>query len=245
MRAGERLIGTVLTVSDPALAELTADAFDFVWIDLEHAALTVADAQALAIAASAANAAALVRLPRWDCERLTAILDSGVDGIVVPHVETVEQARGLVSRVRYPPHGARSVAHRRASRWGRYAGSAACRATCVVQVESQTALASVDGIAHVDGVDALVIGSADLALDMGASAGLEDPRLIAAIGAVQRAARGAGIASGLAASGDQRSLARALGGRSNVIVYSADVRLYAEAHDRAAVIARSALATTS
>jgi 4-hydroxy-2-oxoheptanedioate aldolase len=114
-----------------------------------------------------------------------------------------------------------------------------------VQIESRAAVAAAAEIAAVEGVDALIVGPADLALDLGVPPALDGAVLGAAIAAVHRAAAGAGVASGVAAGGDPATLARALGTAARLVVYSADVRLYAEAVAGAAGAARRALELTA
>lgn len=239
LRRGEQLVGTVLTLADPALAELAAAPFDFVWVDLEHGALTVRDVHGLSVAASAAGCATLVRLPRPDSELLGAVLDIGVDGVVAPRVEHVSEAAALVARTRHPPDGSRGFAHRRWNRWGREAGPAA--PVCVVQIESAAAVVAAADIAAVEGVDALVVGPADLALDLGVPASLDGGELRSALASVRRAAHRAGVAAGVAAGGEPRALARTVAGGWSLFVYSADVRLYADAVVAGAATARRAL----
>src|SRR5438270_301973 len=100
VRARERVLGTVVASSDPALAELVGDHFDFIWIDLEHSPLTLRDVQALCIAARAAGCGTLARLPTADAGGLTALLDIGVDGIVAPRVEAVDVAARVAKALR-------------------------------------------------------------------------------------------------------------------------------------------------
>jgi 4-hydroxy-2-oxoheptanedioate aldolase len=225
--SGEPLLGTVTTVPDVVLAELTASAVEFVWIDLEHGALGAADVAPLAIAARAGGATSLVRLLRGDDAALGPALDAGVDGVVAPRVETAAEAEGLVEQLRHPPRGSRGVAARRGSAYGRD-GASTPEPLCFVQIESPQGLAAAAEIAAVDGVDALVVGCADLALRLGDSA-VHSDRMRTAVASVQRAAELAGIASGVAGPDDPELLARLAGGRSNVLVLAADVRLYARA----------------
>jgi 2-dehydro-3-deoxyglucarate aldolase/4-hydroxy-2-oxoheptanedioate aldolase len=96
-------IGTVISLPDVALAELAGAALDFAWIDLEHGALSLRDAQALAIALTAAGCEAHVRLPGAGSELLGPVLDAGVDGVVAPRVDDADAARRMVRRLRYPP----------------------------------------------------------------------------------------------------------------------------------------------
>jgi 2-keto-3-deoxy-L-rhamnonate aldolase RhmA len=224
LRTLQPLVGTVVTVPDVALAELTASAVDFIWIDLEHSALSVSHVQPLAVAARAADAAVVVRLASANAEGLNAILDAGVDGVAAPRVESAAEAVRLVEALRYPPHGSRGFAARRANAYGRRARPASSSGlACMVQIESPRGVEQADTIAAVEGVDALVVGCADLSLALGS------PDLTDAIDHVQRAAAEAGIASGIAGPDDASRLAGLADGRSTVLVLSADVRLYARA----------------
>jgi 4-hydroxy-2-oxoheptanedioate aldolase len=228
MVAHELCLGTVVTLPDVGLAELTASALHFVWIDLEHGALGAADVQPLAIAARAAGAASLVRVSAGGHAAIGAALDAGVDGIVVPHVDSPAEAARIVERMYHPPHGLRGSATRRASAYGR-AAEAGERPVCMIQVESAAALDEADAIAAVEGVDALVVGCADLALALGVEP--RSDRFREAVAEVQLAAAGAGIASGVAGPRDPALLAELAGGRSTVLVLAADVRIYARALD--------------
>ena len=224
----ELCLGTVVTLPDVALAELSASAVHFVWIDLEHGALGPADVQPLAIAARAAGAASLVRVGAEDDPAIGTALDAGVDGIVVPRVDSAEAAARVVERMYHPPHGLRGSATRRASAYGR-APESGQRPICMVQVESAGAVDEAEAIAAVQGVDALVVGCADLALALGVES--RSDRFREAVAEVQRAAAGAGIASGIAGPHDPALLAQLAGGRSTVLVLAADVRIYARALD--------------
>jgi 2-keto-3-deoxy-L-rhamnonate aldolase RhmA len=220
IQAGQRLVGTVLALPEPALAELAAAPFDLVWLDMEHGALDVRDVQALTIAVQGAGCAAAVRLPRWDCDRLAAVLDAGVDSIVVPAVESADQAGDVTARLRYPPAGRRGYGPRRA---GRSADPA--EPACLVQIETPAGVAAAHEIARVPGVDALVVGCADLSFAVGAPLELDGPELRAAAAEVRDAARATGTAFGVAGSGDQDELAA----HATLIVHSVDVRIYAQA----------------
>ena len=226
LRGGDRLTGTVVTLPDVGLAELTASAADFVWIDLEHGALSVRDVLPLAIAARSAGAASLVRVRGPGDPALGAALDAGVDGVVLPRVEHAEDAERAIGRLRHPPRGRRGAAARRASAYG--SGTGAPDPVCMVQVESSAGVERAAAIAAVDGVDALVVGCADLALDLGEEPG-GSGRLGEAIASVQGACAAAGTASGVAGPDDPRRLAGLAGGRSQVLVLGADVRVYARA----------------
>jgi 4-hydroxy-2-oxoheptanedioate aldolase len=242
LRAGERLAGTVLALPGAPVAELAAAPFDLVWIDLEHGALDVAQAQELTLAAQAAGTAALVRVPRWDWDRLPAVLDAGVDGVVAPGVERAEHAEAVVARLRHPPDGRRGFGPRRAGRYGR---APAAEPACLVQVESPAGVAAARRLAAVPGLDGLIVGCSDLSLALGVPHDLSSAPLRAAIADVREAARGAGTAFGLAGGGTATQLAELGGAEARLLVHSTDVRLFAQAVDGAAADLRAALAAVT
>jgi 4-hydroxy-2-oxoheptanedioate aldolase len=240
LRSREPLMGTVVTVPSVALAELVAEPVDFVWIDLEHGALGVADVQPLAVACRAADAIALVRLPCDDVPGIGAILDAGADGVVAPRLETADCAARLVERLRYPLRGSRGLAARRGSRYGRQGSpGGSADPLCLVQIESPRGVEAAADIAAVDGVAALVVGCADLSQSLGEEGRLlGSPNVVDAVEHVQLAAAAAGIASGIAGPDDPVVLAELAAGRSTVLVLSADVRMYARAVDSAVAALR-------
>lgn len=241
VKGGAHLIGTVLSVPDLALAELVSAHFQFVWIDLEHGALGCSDVQPLAIAARAAGGAALVRLPCEDYRSLGTVLDAGVDGVVAPRVEDPGAAAALVAELRYPPAGKRGFAPRRATGYGRpQPFRADAQPACLVQIESAAAVATADAIAAVEGVDALIVGCSDLSLDLGVPLELDSSELRSAVGQVQRAASQAGIGSGVAAGGAPLAVAELAAG-STILLYSADVRIYASAVNETVATVEAAL----
>jgi 2-keto-3-deoxy-L-rhamnonate aldolase RhmA len=236
-------VGSVLSLADPVLAELTCRSLDFAWIDLEHGALTVRDAQVLTLAVQSTGCTAHVRLPSSACESLPAILDCGVDGIVAPNVESAAQARDLVERLWYPPAGRRGFGPRRAGGFGRtprFWASPAARVSCTVQIESPGGVDAAHEIAAVDGVDALVVGCADLSLALRTPQALDAAPLVGACERVADAAGAAGAGFGVAAAGDP-ALVAALARRAQFVLTSADLRLYAAGVDDGVRALRGAL----
>jgi 4-hydroxy-2-oxoheptanedioate aldolase len=230
-------IGTVLSLPGAALAELAGTALDFAWIDLEHGALGLGEVQEMAVGLAAAGCAAHVRLASSDAENLVAVVDAGVDGVVVPRVESAVQARAVAARLRYPPAGSRGYGPRRAARYGRtraFWAAPESRIRCTVQIESQVGVAAAVEIAAVDGVDALVVGCSDLSLELDAPQDLQAPALRAAVDDVATAAARAGVEFGLAAAGDLDAIAGLAAGRADLIVYATDARIYSAAIDAAA-----------
>jgi len=199
-------IGLWLGLADSYSAEICAGAgFDWLLIDGEHSpnGLQSILQQAQAIAAyPGANAIARVPLGHGDAGTalIKQYLDLGVQTLLVPMVDTPEQAKAIVRAMRYPPDGIRGMGGARASGWGRYpayAKEANDRVCLLVQAETREALANLDAIAAVDGVDGVFIGPADLSASMGhmgnpghaeVQAAFED-----AIARINRAGKAAGI----------------------------------------------------
>jgi 4-hydroxy-2-oxoheptanedioate aldolase len=232
LRRAEKQVGTVVSSPDPVLAERLAESFDYLWIDLEHAALTVGDVQTLAIAARAGGAYALVRLPAIDFHSLCAVLDTGVDGVVAPRVQYPAEASSLVDMTTYPPHGIRGFAERRARRLrsavkpGGWPSDTVAR---VVQIETIQGLANVREIAAIPGIDGLLIGTSDLSLELGCPLDLSSPSMIDAIRAVGSAAAAEGKAWGLAAGSLLPWARQAARDGASLLLLASDVRLYSQA----------------
>ncbi|SEB23361.1 aldolase/citrate lyase family protein [Variovorax sp. YR216] len=199
-------IGLWLGLADAYSAEICAGAgFDWLLIDGEHSpnGLQSVLQQAQAIAAyPGANAIARVPLGHGDAGAalIKQYLDLGVQTLLVPMVDTAEQAQAIVRAMRYPPHGIRGMGGARASGWGRYpayAKEANDRVCLLVQAESREALANLDAIAAVDGVDGVFIGPADLSASMGHLGNSSHPEVQAAIedaiARINRAGKAAGI----------------------------------------------------
>lgn len=169
----KKQIGLWLSMADPYLAEVSATAgFDWLLIDGEHAPNDVRSILAQLQAVAPYGSQAVARSPSGDPALIKRFLDIGVKNLLVPMVDTAEEARDLVSAVRYPPRGIRGVgsAVARASRWSArtdYLDIADDEICLLVQAESVTALRNLEAICAVDGVDGVFIGPADLAASMG------------------------------------------------------------------------------
>ncbi len=219
------LLTTVLSTRDPVFCEAVAAHFDVVWIDLEHSALSLSDVLALVIAVSAGGAKSMVRLTSPDSENLGALLDTGVDGIVLPRVETEQQLTEFARRVHFPPLGERGFAPRRAS-LADGVPTPGQRPACIVQVESKQAVATAERLAAHEVCDALVLGSSDYSFDVSRPMQLADQEICQTLATVRRAAQAHGKGWGLAVGGDPaRARALADGGP---VIFSSDVRMFWE-----------------
>ena len=185
--AGDTQYGLWLGMSEPFSAEICAGAgFDWLLIDAEHGPndLRTIFAQLQAIEPYASQP--VVRPPQGDHVLIKQLLETGVQTLLIPMVDTAEQAAGLVAAMRYPPAGIRGVgsALARASRWGRIDDylTQANEAMCLlVQVETRTGLENLEAIAAVDGVDGVFFGAADLAASFGLLGQNNHPQIVEAI----------------------------------------------------------------
>ena len=165
-------IGVFSTLGAPAVTELMAGCgFDWVLVDTEHSPVELTDVVAHLRAIAAPGVAALVR-PAWnDMVTIKRVLDQGAQTLIIPYVENAAEARAAVANTRFPPRGVRGVAgSSRSSNYGLSSDyfAAAERELCViVQIETMGAMAQIEEIASVEGVDAIFIGPSDLAASMG------------------------------------------------------------------------------
>jgi 2-keto-3-deoxy-L-rhamnonate aldolase RhmA len=228
----ERLAGTVLTLPGATAAELLAAPFDVVWVDLEHGALGRLDAQEMILGAQAAGTAAFVRLPADAHRLMTVALDAGADGVVLADVRDPATAASAVSRVAHPPEGTRGWGPRRLALRGRLKGRELPRPAVWAQIESAEGVACAEQIAAVPGVEALVVGTADLSFSVGTPLDTGTPELLDAVDAVRRACARSGVAFGVAGALDAAPPAVLAG--ASIHVHSTDARLCANAVDAAA-----------
>jgi 2-keto-3-deoxy-L-rhamnonate aldolase RhmA len=220
-------IGTVLSLPGTLVAELVGRHFDLVWIDLEHGALGPRDMQDAVIGVQASGAEAFVRVP-LDMP-FAAILDAAADGVVVPCVESAEQAVEAVARLRPAPAGSRGYGPRRlAVRPGPE------RPGCVLQIETQRGVEAVTAIAAVPGVDAIVVGCADLTHDLGDPLSFDSPALHASLATVRGAAAAAGIVFGVAGLPDAE-----IPDDAGLVITGSDIRLFDAALAHAAATAQA------
>lgn len=205
LRFAEPQIGLWLGLTDPVCAEISAGAgFDWILLDGEHAPNDIRSLLALLQAVAPYPVHPIVRVPSGDVSVIKQVLDIGAQSLLVPMVETAEQARQLARAVRYPPHGIRGVgtALARAARWNRvtdYFQRADEEVCLIVQVETGRGLQELDDIAKVEGVDGVFIGPADLAASLGhlGNPGHAEVQaaIIDAFGRIQRAGKAAGCLS--------------------------------------------------
>jgi len=202
LKAGKATVGAWVNMGNPDIAEqMSMFGFDWLTFDLEHGLMTVPDAQRMMQAMSHSKCTPLVRVPINSPVYFKWALDIGAFGVVVPYVNTKEEASRAVQACKYPPEGIRGCGPRRASRYytevTKYVKTSNDDVLVVVMIESQTALDNLDEILSVPGVDAVFIGPDDLSLNLGIFQQRSHPKFEAALTRVLDACKKHGVAPGM------------------------------------------------
>ena len=206
LRRHERLIGTIITLPNPAIAEIcVAAGVDWLFLDMEHGQLEVSDVGRI-IQTVGTSADVVVRLPENREVWAKRVLDLGATGLIFPQVKTPSEAQEICSWCRYAPAGTRSVGIARAQGYG--ARIAECLAsandsvTVILQIEHATAIANIEQILAITGIDALFLGPYDLSASLGIPGRTDDPAVTQAMDKFRAACRAAGMPCGIFASGN-------------------------------------------
>jgi len=197
LEAGEVSLGFgVRTARSAEIAKAMKTAgFDWLFLDLEHSAMSIETAAQLALAGLEAGIAPIARVPKGECSLATRLLDSGALGLVMPHVDTAEEAREIADRLRYPPQGHRGVFSSmpqfdyRPVKADEMTAALNAATLIVVMLESPTAIDNADAIAAVEGIDVLLIGTNDLCIELGIAGQLGHEKIVDAYRRVVAACR--------------------------------------------------------
>lgn len=208
LQTGGFVLGTMISeVTCPNLMRIFKAAdFDYVIVDCEHGYFDFSHLAAMASVANGVDLPMIVRIPSIDRGVITRLLDMSVDGLLVPMVNTCEEARQIVHYAKYPGLGNRGVSTQRAHtgynppRLEEYFEMANERTMIFAQIETREALDHVEAIAGVEGIDAVVIGPNDLSIDLGVPGNLSSEPMSQAIDRVIQGARRAGKTSGIITS---------------------------------------------
>ena len=184
--AGRQQVGLWCMIPGSFVTEALAGAgYDWLLLDTEHSPADVLTVLPQLQAAAAYDVSTVVRPAANDPVLIKRLLDCGAQSLLIPYVQSAEEARAAVAAVRYPPAGIRGVAGlTRASRFGRvtgYAGRAEQELCVLVQVETKRSLDAIEEIAAVEGVDGIFIGPGDLSASLGHPGELFHPEVVAAV----------------------------------------------------------------
>jgi 2-dehydro-3-deoxyglucarate aldolase/4-hydroxy-2-oxoheptanedioate aldolase len=226
LRAKELLLGPMLTLPSPEVAELMALAgFDWIWVELEHAPTDILTAQHM-IQAVGGRCPCVVRTPWNDVVWIKRVLDTGCEGIVIPQVQTAAEAENAVRACHYPPAGVRGIGAARGQRYGMGLPddvlSANSALTIIVQIEHIEAVKNVRYILAVPGIDAILIGPNDLSASMGLIGQYNHPEVRDAIQTTITAGTERGVPVGIFV-GDPAAARAYIDAGCTLIVLTADV----------------------
>jgi len=224
-------IGAWITLGHPTIAEIFSNAgFDWVTIDLEHSVISLRDAEELIRTVELSGTTPLVRLTSNSPEQIKRVMDAGSHGIIVPMVNSVDDAVKAIQSVRYPTTGTRGVGLARAQRWGNrfseYLDWLEKESVVIVQIEHIDAANCIEEILDVEGVDGLIIGPYDLSGSMGIPGQFDDPDFIDVMNKIKTAASNKNKTSGVhVVEPDPIELQKRINEGYRFIAYSLDTRM--------------------
>lgn len=201
LRRGEVVFAGWMQIGHPAVAEVLAGAgFDCLVLDCEHGIIDLEPIAAV-LRALPAGCDALVRIPINDSAWIARVLDAGAAGVIVPMVNTAEQAAAAVAAAKYPPRGRRGFGYGRMNAHGRSFDAYAARANdtlaVIVQVEHVQAVENLDAILRTPDVDAIMIGPYDLSGSLGIPGQLDHPKMRQVLHSIYAACRKHRVPAGL------------------------------------------------
>ena len=194
MQKRELTIGSWVTFSDPAVAEIMARAgFDWLTVDMEHSGLSSGQAQEIIRTIDLCGVPPLVRVMENHPELIKRTMDMGAHGVIVPMVNSGEDARKAVNAVKYPPEGTRGVGLARAQRYSMdlagYMKWNREQSVVIVQIEHIRAVENLEAIMDVEGVDAMMIGPYDLSGSLGRPGEFDHPSVREALEQIYRVSK--------------------------------------------------------
>jgi 2-keto-3-deoxy-L-rhamnonate aldolase RhmA len=205
LRNGQSVIGTMIVeIRQPAVVQLLANAgFDFVIIDNEHGPFNIETIAELSRAAKHLGLTPLVRVPDLTYAYVAQTLDAGAQGIMIPRVADARQVRDVVQMMKYPPQGSRGNALSRGHTDFKSGSVAEALASTneetmlIVQIETQSAVESIEEIVTTPGVDVTLIGPNDLSISLGLPGQIDSPQMHAAIEKMMDACQQHGVFPGI------------------------------------------------
>jgi 2-keto-3-deoxy-L-rhamnonate aldolase RhmA len=212
----ELCLGMIITLTDHVVSEVAGDAgFDFTWIDMEHAAINIETTMAHVMAVRGTDCAPFVRVPVNEPWIIKTVLDIAPAAVIIPMVNTAEEAKAAVAACKYPPVGIRGCGVRRATRYGAipfddYLKMAKTEPMVIIQIEHIDAVKNLDEILKVPGIDSICVGPCDLSGSMGKLNQLDDPEVNVVIDEVCRKTLEAGLLLGTAGLSQESCIRRGI-----------------------------------
>jgi len=194
LKFGKLTIGSWITLSHTAIAEIMAKSgFDWLCVDMEHSAITLAQAQPLVQVIELCGCVPLVRVSENQAGLIKRVMDIGAQGVIIPMVNTREAALNAVKAVRYPPVGTRGVGLARAQGYGlefeKYKNWVNKESIVIVQIEHIEAVENLEEILGTEGIDGFIVGPYDLSGSMSRPGDFENPSFKAALRKIMELSR--------------------------------------------------------
>ena len=201
IREGKMALGSYVgSIADPQIIEIIGHAgFDAAFIDMEHTSFDLRDVQQMVIAAERMGITSIVRPPGFDPEFILRLLDMGVQGVQVPHINNAAAARAAVDAVRYAPLGNRGMGgNTRVANYGliperEHLNQSNREILLAVMIEDMTALNEIEAIASTEGIDIIVVGPSDMSSALGVGGQPDHPKLVETIHHVAEVVRKSGV----------------------------------------------------
>ena len=231
LQAKELTIGSWITLAHPAIAEIMAKAgFDWLAVDLEHSVITIREAEELIRVINLCGVVPLVRLSANDPVQIKRVMDAGAYGVIVPMVNSAQNAQKAVEAVRYPPVGKRGVGLARAQGYGtafeKYREWLNSEAVVIAQIEHIDAVNNLESILAVPGIDGYFIGPYDLSASMNLPGQFDHPDIVAAIERIRKVGSALGKPGGIhVVEPDNLQLEDRIKENFEFIAYSVDTRM--------------------
>ena len=224
-------IGSWIHIGNPVVGEIMGSAgFDWLAIDLEHSMITLREAEDLIRVIELKGVVPLVRLSSNNHEQIKRVMDAGAHGVIVPMIKTAAEAFAAVRSVKYPPLGNRSIGLARAqgygARFNEYFEWQKDQTIIVVQIEHVDAVANIEEILAVPGVDAYIVGPYDLSGSMELPGSFESPQFLKALQTIHSAGKKLDVPGGLhIVEPDPAALRESIEEGNQFIAYGIDTRM--------------------
>ena len=228
-------IGIRLVRNVDIIKVMKAAGFDWLFIDLEHGSMSIETACEIAVAAQDSGIAPIVRVPYGELTMATRVLDGGALGVVIPHVDTPEEAKEIADKLRYPPRGHRSVGGGQAQfdyapmPLGEMTTKIDDNTLITVMIETPKAVENAEAIAAVPGIDCLLMGSSDLSMEMGIPGDTGNPKIQAAVDKVVAACKKHGKWLGMGGVYTDEGMSKYVGMGARFILGGNDLPLLVQA----------------
>jgi len=231
IKQGDLSVGSWITLAHPAIAEIMSKAgFDWLAVDLEHSVITIREAEELIRIIDLAGVTPLVRLTSNNSDLIKRVMDAGSHGVIVPMVNSAEDALKAVAAVKYPPVGSRGVGLARAQGYGtkfkEYLEWQKDSTIVIVQVEHIDAVNNLEDIFSVKGVSGYIIGPYDLSGSLGVPGQFDHPDFLAAMDRIKIVAEKMKMTGGIhIIEPEPQQLEQRIAEGYRFIAYSLDVRM--------------------